>query len=53
MRSNPRIQSYTTYAAGLSVGARDVAAAKALIQALAGPMAAPVLKEKGVEGPSS
>jgi molybdate transport system substrate-binding protein len=47
------IQNYTTYAAGLSVSARDVAAAKALIQALAGPMAAPVLKAKGMEGPAS
>ena len=47
------IQNYTTYAAGLSAGARDVAAAKALIQALAGPMAAPVLKSKGMEGPAS
>jgi molybdate transport system substrate-binding protein len=47
------IQNYTTYAAGLSTGARDVAAAKALIQALAGPMAAPVLKSKGMEGPAS
>ena len=47
------IQNYTIYAAGLSAGARDVAAAKALIQALAGPMAAPVLKSKGMEGPAS
>jgi molybdate transport system substrate-binding protein len=47
------IQNYTTYAAGLSPGARDVAAAKALIQALAGSMAAPVLKSKGMEGPAS
>jgi molybdate transport system substrate-binding protein len=47
------IQNYTTYAAGLSAGARDVAAAKALIQALAGSMAAPVLKSKGMEGPAS
>ncbi len=47
------IQNYTTYAAGLSASARGVAAAKALIQALAGPMAAPVLKAKGMEGPAS
>ena len=47
------IQNYTTYAAGLSTSARDVAAAKALVQALAGPMAAPVLKAKGMEGPAS
>src|SRR5262245_52327045 len=47
------IQNYTTYAAGLSAGARDAAAGKALIQALAGSMAAPVLKAKGMEGPAS
>jgi molybdate transport system substrate-binding protein len=47
------IQNYTTYAAGQSAGARDVAAAKALIEALAGSMAAPVLKAKGMEGPAS
>jgi len=45
------IQNYTTYAAGLSANARDAGAAKALIQALAGSMAAPVLKAKGMEGP--
>ena len=47
------IQNYTTYAAGLSSSARDVGAAKALIQALAGAMAAPVLKSKGMDGPAS
>src|SRR5262245_26809849 len=47
------IQNYTTYAAGLSSGARDVGAAKALVQALAGSMAAPVLKSKGMDGPAS
>jgi molybdate transport system substrate-binding protein len=44
------IQNYTTYAAGLGANARDAGAAKALIQALAGSMAAPVLKAKGMEG---
>ena len=44
------IQNYTTYAAGLSANARDAAAAKALVQALAGSMAAPVLKSKGMDG---
>src|SRR5262245_6385316 len=47
------IQNYTTYAAGLSSGARDVGAAKALVQALAGSLAAPVLKSKGMDGPAS
>ena len=47
------IQNYTTYAAGLSSSARDVETAKALIQALAGSMAAPVLKSKGMDGPAS
>ena len=54
MRALPaEIQNYTTYAAGLSSSARDVEAAKALIQALAGSMAAPVLKSKGMDGPAS
>src|SRR5947199_7694469 len=44
------IQNYTVYAAGLSANARDAAAAKALVQALAGSMAAPVLKSKGMDG---
>jgi molybdate transport system substrate-binding protein len=46
------IQNYTVYAAGLGAGARDVAASKALISALAGPMAAPVLKAKGMDAGS-
>jgi molybdate transport system substrate-binding protein len=43
------IQNYTTYAAGLAVGAKDNEAAKALIKALTGPMAAEVVKAKGME----
>ena len=43
------IQNYTTYAAGLAVGAKDSEVAKALIQALTGPMAAEVVKAKGME----
>lgn len=43
------IQNYTTYAAGLSTGARDRAAAEALIKAFTGPAAAAVLKDKGME----
>jgi molybdate transport system substrate-binding protein len=47
------IQNYTTYAAGVSTGAKDSEAAKALIKALGGPVAAAVLKEKGMDRPSS
>ena len=43
------IQNYTTYAAGLAVGAKDDDAAKALIKALTGPAAAEVVKAKGME----
>ena len=43
------IQNYTTYAAGLAVGTKDNEAAKALIMALTGPMAAEVVKAKGME----
>jgi molybdate transport system substrate-binding protein len=47
------IQNYTTYAAGVSTAAKDSEAAKALIKALSGPAAAAVLKEKGMDLPSS
>jgi molybdate transport system substrate-binding protein len=47
----PEIQSTTTYTAGISATARDAAAAKALVDHLAGPAAAPVLKTKGMEIP--
>jgi molybdate transport system substrate-binding protein len=45
------IQNSTVYAAGLSSSAKDAAAAKALIEHLASPAAAPVLKSKGMEKP--
>ena len=45
------LQNYTTYSAGVGAGARDAAAAKALIAHLAGPAAAPVLKARGMERP--
>jgi molybdate transport system substrate-binding protein len=45
------IQNTTVYAAGLGAAAKDAAAAKALIQFLAGPASAPVLKGKGMEKP--
>lgn len=47
------IQNYTTYAAGISSGSKEPEAARALIEALAGPAAAGVLKEKGMERPNS
>ena len=45
------IQNTTIYAAGISATAKDATAAKALIDHLAGPAAAPVLKAKGMEKP--
>jgi molybdate transport system substrate-binding protein len=47
------IQNYTTYAAGVGAAAKDSEAAKALIKVLSGPVAAAVLKEKGMDRPSS
>lgn len=43
------IQNYTVYAGALSANARDAAAARALIAALAGPAAQAILKDKGME----
>jgi molybdate transport system substrate-binding protein len=45
------IQNFTTYSAGVGAAATDAAAAKALVDHLAGPAAAPVLKAKGMERP--
>jgi len=45
------IQNTTVYAAGVGSAATDSAAAKALIDHLAGPAAAAVLKTKGMEKP--
>ena len=45
------IQNTTTYTAGISTAAKDAAAAQALIDHLAGPAAAAVLKTKGMEKP--
>ena len=45
------IQNTTTYAAGIGASAANGAAAKALIDHLAGPAAAAVLKAKGMETP--
>lgn len=45
------IQNTTTYTAGISAAAKDPAAAQALIDHLAGPAAAAVLKTKGMEKP--
>jgi molybdate transport system substrate-binding protein len=43
------IQNFTTYAAGVGASAKNPDAAEALIKMLAGPLAAAVLKEKGME----
>ena len=45
------VQNFTTYSAGLGAAAKDVAAAKALIQFIAGPASGPILKTKGMEKP--
>jgi molybdate transport system substrate-binding protein len=47
------IQNYTTYAAGIGAGTKESEAAKALIKVLSGPAAAAVLKEKGMDRPTS
>jgi molybdate transport system substrate-binding protein len=47
------IQNFTTYAAALSVGAKDNEVAKALIKAFTGPGAAAVVKAKGMDLPGS
>jgi len=43
------IQNYTVYAAGVGAGAKDNAAAKALIASLVGPSAQALFKSKGME----
>jgi molybdate transport system substrate-binding protein len=43
------IQNYTVYAAGLGANAKEGEAAKALVKALSGPVAADVLKSKGMQ----
>jgi len=45
------VQNATVYSAGLSTAAKDPAAAKALLDHLAGPAAAAVLHAKGMEKP--
>ncbi len=45
------VQNTTTYSAGLGASAKEGAAAKALIEHLAGPASAPVLMAKGMEKP--
>lgn len=47
------IQNYTTYAGGLGTAAKDAEAAKALIRFLAGGAAAPILKARGMDAPTS
>jgi len=46
------IQNFTTYAGAVSATAKDAAAAKAFIDLMAGPAAAAILREKGMERPS-
>ncbi len=43
------IQNFTVYAAGVATAAKDGAAARGLVQFLAGPHALPIIKAKGME----
>jgi molybdate transport system substrate-binding protein len=43
------IQNFTVYAAGVGTAAQDEAAAKGFVQFLAGPLALPIIKAKGME----
>jgi molybdate transport system substrate-binding protein len=43
------IQNFTVYAAGVSCGAADAAAARGLVKFLASPQAVPIIKSKGME----
>jgi molybdate transport system substrate-binding protein len=45
------VQNFTTYTAAIGANAKDAAAAKALVERLAGPAAWPILKMKGMEKP--
>ncbi len=45
------IQNFTTYTAAVGAEAKDAAAVKALVERIAGPAAAPILKAKGMEKP--
>jgi molybdate transport system substrate-binding protein len=46
------IQNYTTYSGAVSATAKDAAAAKILLDLLAGPAGAAVLREKGMDKPA-
>ena len=43
------LQQITTYSAGITASAKEPEAAKALIQAVTAPSAAPVFKAKGLD----
>ena len=45
------LQNWTVYAGAVGAGTRDVEAARAILQDLAGPEAAGVLRQKGMEAP--
>ena len=45
----PEIQEITTFSSGIHVGAKDLSAAKALVDFLNSPSAAPVIKRNGME----
>lgn len=45
------VQNFTTYTAAAGAQAKDAAAAKSLVEHIAGPAAVPILKAKGMEKP--
>jgi molybdate transport system substrate-binding protein len=45
----PELQQYTVFSAGIVVGSKEPAAAKALIDFLASPAAAPAITDSGME----
>ena len=45
------IQNYTVYTGALSAAAKDAAAARAFLDLLAGPAAAAIFREKGMDRP--
>jgi len=47
------IQNYTTYVGGVSASAQDGAAARSLLELLAGPAARSLLGDKGMEAPGA
>jgi molybdate transport system substrate-binding protein len=45
------IQNFTIYSAGIGAGAKQADAAKALVEFLSGPLAAPIIRSRGMDRP--